>query len=269
MTEHDSTIDFSRDVLQKSSQVPVLVDFWAPWCAPCRMLAPAIEAVARRFEGRVELVKVNTEEQPDIARQYGVQGIPNVKLFVQGSVADEFTGALPEPEIERWLDNALPSPYAEDVRLAAQLLEEGSSQKALELLEEVLEHEPGNQDAGVMLMKLKLFSDPAEAEQLAGMLEGKSELFDLCDAVRTLASVLGRSESDFPGNTVRETYIAAVKHLQNEDFDQALEGFIHVLKEDRYYDDDGSRKNCIAIFRFLGEEHPVTLRHRRAFDRSF
>ncbi|ANT65002.1 MULTISPECIES: thioredoxin [Prosthecochloris] len=269
MTEHDATIDFSRDVLQKSSVLPVLVDFWAPWCAPCRMLAPAIEAVARRFEGRVELVKVNTEEHPDSARQYGVQGIPNVKLFVQGRVVDEFTGVLPEQDIAAWLEKALPSPYADDVLHAAELLQEGKSARALELLEEVLLHEPGNQDAGVMLMKLKLFSDPAEAERLAGMFEGNSELFDLCGAVRTLAGVLGRSEPDVPDGTLREIYIAAVNHLRNQEFDQALDMFIAVLKEDRFYDDDGSRKNCIAMFRFLGEEHPVTLRHRRAFDRSF
>lgn len=100
---------FQREVLDKSHDKPVVVDFWAPWCGPCRVLGPTIEKLARESGGRWRLVKVNTDGQPGLSQAYGVRGIPAVKLFVDGAVAGEFTGALPEAEVRRWLDAHLPA----------------------------------------------------------------------------------------------------------------------------------------------------------------
>ena len=102
--------NFEEVVLLGSTGHPVLVDFWAPWCAPCRMLAPVLDRFAAEYEGRMTLAKLNTDEEPELATQYGVRGIPNCKLFVDGRVVDEFTGVLPEPEIREFLANAVPSP---------------------------------------------------------------------------------------------------------------------------------------------------------------
>lgn len=101
---------FQTDVLDKSHEKPVVVDFWAPWCGPCRVLGPTIEKLAKESKGRWRLVKVNADTHADLARRYGVRGIPAVKLFVDGSVRAEFAGALPEPALRRWLDQHLPAP---------------------------------------------------------------------------------------------------------------------------------------------------------------
>lgn len=94
---------FQQDVIDKSHEKPVVVDFWAPWCGPCRVLSPVLEKLAKESKGVWRLVKINTDKHPAIARRYNVRGIPAVKLFVDGEVKDEFVGALPEPDIRKWL----------------------------------------------------------------------------------------------------------------------------------------------------------------------
>ncbi|HED31321.1 MAG TPA: tetratricopeptide repeat protein [Prosthecochloris aestuarii] len=260
--------DFTRDVLDKSRDIPVLVDFWAEWCAPCRMLAPVLDRIAGQFAGRVLLVKVNTEVYPDIATRFGVRGIPDVRLFIDGTVADQFTGVLPEEQIASWLKRALPSRYAREVQLASELAAEGNTERAAERLEEVLLHEADNIEALAMMSRLRLMSDPAEAASLSERLEGEPRYADFADAVRTLSVMLQREIDTLPEDPVRDAYIRSIEYLRSGAFSDALEGFIGVIRENRYYDDDGARKACVAIFRFLGEEHEVTRKHRRVFDRA-
>ena len=100
---------FQTAVLDKSHEKPVLVDFWAPWCGPCRVFSPTIEKLARESGGRWRLVKINSDAHPELARRFQIRGIPAVKMFVDGAVAAEFTGAMPEPDLRRWLDAHLPS----------------------------------------------------------------------------------------------------------------------------------------------------------------
>lgn len=266
----DSTpFDFNAEVIEKSRTVPVLVDFWASWCSPCRALAPILEIAAEKAAGRWILVKVDTEAHPEVAGEHQIRSIPAVKLFVDGAVIAEFTGAMPEKQFEQWLAKALPSPWAERVAVAAAAAADGDADAAVSMLEEVLLHEPSNVKARAMLAELLLPSRPAEAAEHAEALEREPDYADLCDALRVLSPLLARHDADLPAGTSKDAYASAVGSLRLGDYDVALERFIEVLRNDRDYDDDGSRKACIAIFRLLGEEHAVTLKYRRAFDRAF
>src|SRR5918992_1631068 len=159
--------NFESEVLQASHEKPVVVDFWAPWCGPCRILGPVLEKLADENGDTWTLAKLNTDENPAVASRYGIQGIPAVKLFVDGNVVDEFVGALPEPRVCQWLDNALPSPTKLVVQEAESALAAGNYEEAESLAREVLSQEPENPRASVVLARLLLFDDPAGAVELA------------------------------------------------------------------------------------------------------
>src|SRR5512135_2116050 len=114
-----SQADFEQKVVAASYQHPVVVDFWAPWCAPCKVLKPILEKLAEEYGGKFLLAKVNSDENPEIAARFAVRGIPAVKALVDGQVVNEFTGALPESAVREWLDKIIPSP-AEELRREAQ-----------------------------------------------------------------------------------------------------------------------------------------------------
>ncbi|QXD14447.1 thioredoxin [Rhodocaloribacter litoris] len=261
--------NFEEDVLQASHEKPVLVDFWAPWCGPCRVLGPVLERLATEQPDRFTLVKVNTDEHPELSMQYGIRGIPAVKLFVDGQVVDEFVGALPEYAVRQWLEKALPSEHRKRLAEAEEALEAGDAAQAEALVRRVLAEEPANPQARALLARLLVFDDPEEAARLAeGASTAEPRYVHLAEAVKTIAGLLRRREQveNLPESPAREAYRAALEALARRDFDTALAHFIEVIRTDRYYDDDASRKACIALFHLLGEEHEVTRRHRRTFD---
>jgi putative thioredoxin len=261
--------DFQCDVIEQSHDIPVLVDFWAEICAPCHMLTPVLEKLATESNGRWKLVKVNTDEYPDIAVRYHVSGIPVVKLFIKGEVVSEFSGAIPERSIRAWLKKELPGLYEKEIKLAAEFVFQGKPAMAVSLLEGVLHKEPDNLHAHSILARLRLFSHPDEALRMCASLENEPEYQDLVDTVRVLARLVTLSEDKLPLDTARDIYLSAIDELKKQHFDAALSLFIDVLMQNRNYDDDGSRHACIAIFRYLGEEHEISKKYRKLFDRSF
>lgn len=259
--------DFASDVIDRSRTVPVLVDFWAEWCGPCRILGPVIERLAGEANGAWELKKLNTEEFPDIAQRYGIRSIPNVKLFVDGKPVNEFVGALPEPQIRAWLAKALPDRNAATLDTAETALHAGDRTEAAELLKPILQSAPHHERARVLMAMATVFGHPDAAEQMVTDIDEGSKFGDLGSAVRTLASLVRRRHdpSLFPEHAVKAEYLAGIEALVRNDLDGALAMFIQVIRNHRPYDDDGSRKACIAIFKLLGDEHEITLKHRRDF----
>lgn len=257
--------NFTSQVIERSRQIPVLVDFWAEWCGPCKTLGPVLERLAEHSDGRWTLAKVDTEKHTDVAMQFNIRSIPNVKMFVDGKVAAEFVGALPEAMVKQWLQKNLPSKFRKDVEQAEQLLMDDQVDKAQTTLQTVLQDEPGNRKAQVMLAQTYLFSDQTKAIDLIKDVEADSEYSDVAEAIRTFASLLGKSPDTLPESPVKQTYLGAIEKLRANNFSGALEKFIDVIRTERYYDDDGSRKACIAIFKILGEENETTGKYRRDF----
>lgn len=259
--------DFQRDVLDASRTKPVLVDFWADWCGPCKVLGPTLEKLAAEQSDAWTLVKVDTEAHPDLAGQYQVRSIPNCKLFVDGRVQDEFVGALPEHMLRQWLQKAIPSPQRSRLMEAQSLLGANQPERARSVLESIVQAEPENTQAHLMLAQLLLYADPSAAARHLDHIEADDDAFPMAEAMRTLLHLFERRANprELGDGPMRATFLEAIEKLHQQDFDGALDGFIAVMEGDRSYDDDGARKACIAIFRLLGEDDERTRRHRRAF----
>ena len=260
--------DFQSDVIEASRNQPVLVDFWAPWCGPCRQLSPVLEQLANEAEDWT-LVKVNTDEHSTQARQYGVRGIPAVKLFVDGTVEAEFTGAKPKHFIQNWLDDHLPSESKSRIEQARQALDDGNDEEAEQLLWPVLEDDPDHDEAQVLMSHALAFRDPQRAQALADAADvADPTLRQTKESVQILARLAERSEdpSSLPEADGHEAYVRAITALADQDFETAVEHFIEVVQTNRDYDEDGARKACVALFTLLGDQHPVTQTYRRRFD---
>ena len=262
--------NFEQDVIERSRVTPVLVDFWAEWCGPCKVLGPVLERLAARKTGRWELRKVDTERFPEVAASYGIRSIPNVKLFVDGKVTQEFVGALPEASVEAWLAKALPPKHQKLVEKAEGLMREGRTEEAREILEQVVAEEPSGEHGRALLGLTLARSDPDRAAVLVEEIHEATQDGMIAQAVRTIGRLLAvhRNEVVLPEGEARESYRLAIDGFVRGEFDRALELFIMILRDHRSYDDDGGRLACLAIFAYLGEDHPVTRKRRREFSNA-
>ncbi len=262
--------DFQKDVLEASYEKPVVVDFWAPWCGPCRIIGPVLERLAEEQQDRWKLVKVNTDIHQDVAMEYGIRGIPTVKLFVNGEVVDEFVGALPEPLIRQWLDSAIPDPTTEAVRNALSLWIEGKKEEAKKVVEAAEKETPEHPAIKIFHAFEQLETDPQAAKELVADIDIDSPLYPYAEAIRTFADLyaVAANPEELPDDPVKELYLEAIQALQQHDYDKALEKFIEVIRENRYYNEDSARIACLAIFGLLGEEHPIVKKHRPSFNSS-
>ena len=239
--------DFEQLVIERSRELPVVVDFWAEWCGPCRTLTPALEKAVAARAGRVELAKVDTDANQRLAQAFGIRGIPAVKAFRDAKVASEFTGAIPPAAIDEFLDALVPSPADE---LAATGDEE-SLRKALEL-------DPAHRAAVPALARLLVArGDRDEARELLAGVEGDF----IADGLRArLALEAGESADGIEPGTLERAFAA----WDEDDPETALDALQEALATAGDPDArDLLRRVMVAIFTELGAEHPLAREHRR------
>jgi putative thioredoxin len=255
------SIDFERAVLERSHAVPVVVDFWAPWCAPCRVLGPVIERLAAGAQGRWELAKLNTDEQPDIAQAFGIQSIPAVKMFQAGRVIAEFVGARPEAEIRRWLDASIPDPRLQQLSTTMEGWETSDAGRLIGELEQFVRD---NEDLAVgrlRLAQLVVGRDPQRARELVTSTEADPDLAELAGDIASLADLMECVEEIPPR---LEPFIKKAQDgLRDHDLDATLGNLVEVAMRDKRFGNELARRSAVALFRLLGQRHGLTEKHQR------
>ncbi|TFF25625.1 thioredoxin [Jiella endophytica] len=275
-----TTATFSADVIQESRRQPVLVDFWAPWCGPCKQLTPILEKAVQAAGGKVKLVKMNIDQHPSIAGQLGVQSIPAVFAFVGGQPVDGFMGALPESEVKAFiarLTSGQPGgdPIAEALEEANTLLASGDVGNAAQLFGAVLQHEPGHAGASAGLAECYLASGDAERakaviDQLAAdkaedpavaavkaKLKLKEEIARLGDPVQLQA----RIEGD-PDDHQARFDLALIANAKG-DRQTAAGHLLEIMRRDRSFGEDAARLKLLEFFAAWGPTDPATKEARR------
>ena len=263
-----SAAEFPQAVLQRSHEVPVVVDFWAEWCGPCKVLGPILENLTLESNGEFELAKVDVDANPELSQQFGVQGIPTVVAFRDGAVAGRFTGALPENQVRTWLESIMPDEMdrmvdqARDAALAGDLLQ------AEQIYRMVLEQRSDHQEAGTGIAGLLLArGDAEEALIVLGRLSPTPDVERLQAAARLSASRvddIAELEAAVAANKEDDdARLALAKALAaRSEFEPALDNMLAVVNR-RGESMDEARKAMLDIFELLGDAHPLTGPYRR------
>lgn len=260
--------DFSEEVLQASHQIPILVDFWAEWCGPCRILGPILEKLAGEAGEQWKLVKVNTEVHQDLAQTFDIRGIPEVKLFSEGELVAAFTGALPEAQIRTWLSANLPAASDKEFKAALEAFEGDDPETARAHLQRALAQDAGDQRARLLLARILFLKDPGSAGNLASEIPEDDEAAATAAQIVTLSAFIawGAEETSVGSDEAPEDSVAryrkAAHDLGSGNLEGALETLVDLVGEDRDLDDDGARRMTVALFSVLGEAHPLTRRFR-------
>jgi putative thioredoxin len=278
----DSTQDrFTLDVIDASQEIPVLVDFWAPWCAPCRVLGPMLEKLERDYGGRFRLVKVDIDQNPDLAAQFGVRSIPYVVAFVDGNPANALVGALPEPQLRAFIDKVIPNPSEIQRRKAARLRAAGDFAGAVTSLRSAIALDPDNDPARFDLANLLLDSAQGtetqrvdEVKALLASVSRRKQADPALAVIRTRLAALEAS-ANLPAETELEARVRANgadlqarldlanRLVAARRFEPALAQLIEIVEQDRNFQGDIVRKTMLAVFDLAADQRELVSAYRR------
>jgi putative thioredoxin len=279
--------DFSQQVVDKSHEVPVLVDFWAPWCGPCRMLAPILHRLADAYAGKLYVAKVNTDVEQELALKFQIRGIPAVKLFRRGEVVGEFVGVQTESAVRALVEPFLPNEIDDLLEQSALFTRDGKISEAIALLRESTARHPQDDRIKLALAKLLVSLAPAdgvrerlgESQALLDSLSLRAASdpevetlrmrLDLMRAVTEAPTMdkLERTVNDDAGNNDARFALAARLALTG-DYQRAMDQFLEIVRRDRSFRDDGARKALVGLFNLLGGQHPLSIKYRGLLSRA-
>jgi putative thioredoxin len=281
LIKETTTASFMKDVIETSKQVPVLVDFWAPWCGPCKQLTPILEKIIKELKGAVRLVKMNIDAHPSVAQQMRVQSIPAVFAFVDGRPIDGFMGALPETQIRQFIDRILGEAGGADGGLeeamaaAAQALEAGDFQGAAEVYAAILQEDRQNVEALAGLAKCYVKTNDLDlAEQTLGLVPPDKKDIQAVAAVRAAIDLArkGAKAGDTAALAVKveqeptnhqARYDLALALIANGDRENGLDHLLDIMRRNRQWNEDGARKQIVQLFEVWGPKDPLTIDGRR------
>lgn len=276
-----SAATFVTDVIEASQKVPVIVDFWAPWCGPCKQLGPALEKVVREARGAIRMVKINVDENQQLAGQLRVQSVPTVYAFKDGRPADAFVGAQSESQlrafVQRLTAGAEPEmSLADIVAQGKEILDQGDPHTAAQIFQQVLAEDPANAPALAGLLRCLLaVGDVDGAKQMLAQLPPEIDKHAEVQAVRTAielqeaaaaaqgqtAELRRRLASD--ANDHQARFDLALAYYAGNESEAAVDELLELFRRDRTWNDDGARKQLVKFFEAFGPTHPLTVSSRK------